>query len=62
MQEPGNRQVSRLTLNAGAFSLDADLSVTPTGLLAIAALVSAILLSTAALVQAAKRQVHEKRK
>jgi len=55
MQEPGNRQVSHINLSAGAFSLNAELSVTPVGLLSIAALVSAILLATAALVQASKK-------
>jgi len=50
-----NIQTSELSLTAGSFSLQAKVAVTPTGLLAIAALVSGILLSTAVLVQAAKK-------
>ena len=50
-----NRQISRLNMAAGPFSLQAKLSVTPTGLLSIAALVGTILLTTAVLVQAARK-------
>lgn len=55
MQEQGNRQVSHINLSAGSFSMGAELSVTPLGLVSIAALVGSILLSTAVLVQAAKK-------
>lgn len=49
-------QHASLALAIGKRSgLKADVTVTPTGLLAIGALVSAILLSTAAIVHAARR-------
>jgi len=54
-QEQRQPQNSRLHVKAGGFSIEAEVSVTPKGLLAIAALVSSILLSTAVLVQAAKK-------
>ena len=55
MPDNRNRQTSRLNMAAGPFSLQAKLSVTPTGLLSIAALVGTVLLTTAVLVQAARK-------
>jgi hypothetical protein len=46
-------QRAHVTLAAGSAELDADVRVTPLGLLAIGGLVSAILLSTAVLVRTA---------
>ncbi len=54
-RRPDNRQTHDLTIGAGSFKLQATLSVTPGGLLAIAALVGTILLTTAVVVQAAKK-------
>lgn len=48
-------QSADLALSGNPFSIQAKVVVTPLGLLTIAALVSAILLSTAVLVQAAKK-------
>ena len=48
-------QSADLALTMKSFSLSASVKVTPAGLLAIAALVAGVLLSTAAVVAVAKR-------
>lgn len=55
-QPPATRDPQRpaLSLEAGNGRFDAEVTVTPAGLLAIGALVSAILLASAVIVRAAK--------
>jgi hypothetical protein len=55
MTDHRNLQTAELDIGKGSFQLQAKLAVTPLGLLSIAALVGTILLSTAAVVQAAKK-------
>jgi len=53
---PPDMQQARFTMSIGGrASMTAEVSVTPAGLLAIGALVSGILLSSAVIVRAAKR-------
>jgi hypothetical protein len=47
-------QTANATFRTSPLAMDLKVSVTPTGLLAVAGLVTAILLSTAVLVRAAK--------
>ncbi len=54
MPSPTPSQTATLSLSTRPFKLDAKVEVTPGGLLAIAALVAGILLSTAAVVRVAK--------
>lgn len=49
-------QTANATLRTSPLAMELTVSVTPTGLVAVAGLVTAILLSTAVLVRAAKTQ------
>lgn len=52
----GERQTAVAEFEAGPIRARAEVSVTPAGLLALGALVSGVLLSTAAVVWAARRR------
>jgi hypothetical protein len=52
----GERQTALAEFEAGPIRARAEVSVTPTGVLAIGALLSGVLLSTAAVVWAARRR------
>ena len=54
--QPGDRQTAVAEFEAGPFRGRAEVSATPAGLLAIGALISGVLLSTAAVVWAARRR------
>ncbi|MET3515842.1 hypothetical protein ABIC63_003628 [Pseudacidovorax sp. 1753] len=55
MSSSASPQTAVLNVSTRPFSVSARVEVTPGGMLAIAALVTGILLSTALIVQAAKR-------
>jgi hypothetical protein len=52
--DPSRSQRAAISIEAGGGRLDAEVTVTPAGLLAIGALVSSILLASAVIVRAAR--------